>query len=500
MAAASNDPGRSAPDGADSPAPGGGAGGGAAAAPRRPNLLFIWADQHRADTLPHAGNAVIKAPHLDALSRRSFVFRNAYCCQPVCTPSRGTIMTGLQPHHHGAVFCDVHLRDDTRTIAEYLPADYLTAYFGKWHLGNELDAQHGFREWITIEDVIERDHFSNPEDLKKRSSYFQFLVRNGFPPDVTDPLDQARLFSFGRAAIMDQRFTKSAFLAGEAERFLRERRDGRPFMLSVSMLEPHPPTFGPWNDRYDPETVPTGPAFGKPIGPDASRLHRRIAERFRTYGYDDHPIDSLPDLRRIRANYYGLVSMVDHSVGRILRALEDSGQADHTIVVYTSDHGDMMGDHAIMGKLVFYEQSVRIPLIIHVPWLSRDRVMLDGPLSQVDLMSTLLDLMGAGAPGGVDGQSRAGALRDPSTWRPENIVVEWYDYSDRGCDGRSVVSVDGWKLNLYRDDRPELYDLNTDTESRNVAREPGNRDRIRRMSEWLRDWQGRHGDPMTLTV
>ena len=467
---------------------------------QNPNLLFIWADQHRGDTMPHAGNTVIKAPHLDALARESFVFRNAYCCQPVCTPSRGTIMTGLYPHNHRAVACDIHLPAQVLTIAERVSGDYLTAYFGKWHLGNELNPQHGFREWITIEDIIERSHFSNPEDLKRRSSYHHFLVKNGFPTDTVDPLDGGAVFSFGREGVMDEKFTKCSFLAGEAERFLRQRRDGRPFLLSVSMLEPHPPTFGPWNDRYTPEQMPGGPAFGQPIGPGASRLHQRIAERFRKFGYDGHDIDDLDGLRRIKANYYGLISMVDHACGRILRALKESGQAENTIVVYTSDHGEMMGDLRMMGKLVMYEPSVHIPLIVHVPWLQRRQTKFDGPFSQVDLMATILDLLGHPVEDKIDGQSRAGALRDPATWRPDNAVVEWHDYSDRGCDCRSIVAVDGWKANFYRDDQPELYNLRNDpAEMRNVAVELANRDRLRRLFDWTREWQARHGDEMALT-
>src|SRR5581483_7829971 len=101
--------------------------------PRQPNLLLLWSDQHRADVMPGPGNPVLQAPHLAALARSSYDFRRAYCTSPVCTPSRGSILTGLWPHHHGALVNNTPLRRDVRTIAEGLPAEYVTAYFGKWH-------------------------------------------------------------------------------------------------------------------------------------------------------------------------------------------------------------------------------------------------------------------------------------------------------------------------------------------------------------------------------
>lgn len=471
------------------------------APPRRPNLLFLMTDQHRGDVMPHMGNRVLQAPVLDALAKKSFVFRNAYCTQPVCTPSRGTIFTGVMPHNHGCIDCDIHLPDSIPTIAECLPADYVTGYLGKWHLGDDLNAQHGFQKWISVEDLYHRDYFSNPEDLKRRSDYHHFLVKNGFAPDVTDAIDGGRCFSYSMPGYLPEKFSKSGYLAGEAVRFLQERRDGRPFVLTVSVPEPHPPTYGPLNDMYNPDDMPVGPAFGRKLGPNAARLHARTAARFKANGYDGHPIESLPDLRRLTANYYGLISMVDEGFGRILRALEESGQADNTIIVYTSDHGDMMGDHCMMGKLVMYEGSIHVPLMVHVPWLSNQQTMFDGPISQVDLMPTLLDLMGQAAPAGVDGKSHRAALADPTKWARENVVVEWHDFSDRRSDCRTVLTGDGWKLNVYRDDRLECFDLNTDpAELTNVAPEPGNQERIRGIVDWLRGWQSRHRDTMPLAV
>jgi arylsulfatase A-like enzyme len=466
-----------------------------AKAPRQPNVLLLWTDQHRADTMPYANNPVIKTPTFTELAARSFVFPGARCTQPVCTPSRGSIMTGLWPHQHGSIQNNIPLRSDARCIAEMLTANYATAYMGKWHLGSEITAQHGFKEWISIEDGIYRQFYANREDRKRRSSYHSFLLKNGFPPDEIEEDTKVALYSRTMAAAMAEPFTKAHFLAHEAERFLRERRDGQPFFLSVNTLEPHPPTYGPLNGTYDPATMPTGSAFAVPVGADASPLARRAYENFQKKGYKNHPISTRDDWRRLRANYYGLITMVDRAFGRILRALEESGQADNTIIVYTSDHGEMGGDHCLMQKSVFYEQATNIPLMIHVPWLAQSQTRLDGPLSLVDLVPTMLDLMGIDRPSDLPGQSRAGALRDPKTWKQEDIVVEWHGEELKTEDGRSLVGKDGWKLNVYGTDTPELYDLNTDPgELRNLARNSAQRDRVRRMTDQLKGWQARNKD------
>jgi choline-sulfatase len=471
--------------------------------PRQPNLLFLCSDQHRHDVLPSSGNRSIRASALEALASRSFVFSHAYCPHPVCTPSRGSLLTGLYPHHHGSIDLNVPLSKKAKTIAEYLPKEYLAGYFGKWHLGDEITAQRGFQEWVSIEDLY-REFYTVPEARKKgRSDYHHFLWQNGFTPDVTAP-DGGAFFSQQFSAALSLQFTKASFLADEAERFLHRRQDGRPFVLFVSTLEPHPPNHGPFNDQYSLDSLPTGPSWGRPIS-GASRLHRLTGEFYAQHGFERHSLSNEWDLRRIRANYYGQVSLIDRAFGRILRALEESGQAQNTIIVYTSDHGEMLGDHGLMQKSVFYEQAVRVPLMIHVPWLSPQRIDFAGPINQIDVTPTLLDLLGCGDQAGLDGRSRAPELAHPPSWRPSDIVVEWHDFNvgsrprDADCDGRSIVTADRWKLNFFRGDGPELYDLNSDPEElRNLAGEPAQRARIVRLGEAMRAWQEHYRDDMPL--
>jgi len=472
--------------------------------PRQPNLLLLWVDQHRNDVIGANGNPTVRTPNLDALAQKSFVFKQTYCTQPVCTPSRGCIMTGLLPHNHRAVFNNIQLPESVKTIAEYLPPEYLTAYYGKWHLGNEITAQHGFKDWISIEDTY-RAYYTNPEYRKERSSYHHFLWEKGFRMDEYDPAEKAAYYSRYFAAGLSQQYTKAGFLGGEAERFLRDRRDGKPFILSVNTLEPHPPTYGPFNDRYPLSSIPEPPAFGKPVPPNASKLHRRLYQSYKKNGADYHDLSKDWDRRRLAANYYGNVEMVDEIyVGRILRALQESGQADNTIVVYTSDHGENMAEHCMMEKMVFYESATRVPLMIHVPWLSKTGVNFSGPFSQVDLMPTMIDLLMGGVPGGLDGQSRVGVLGSPESWKPSNIMIEWNDGGaqvDHAVDGRSIVTTDRWKLNLFHGDEPELYDLNSDPGEMNpLGRDPAQQERIQRLSGEIKAWQERHGDSLSLVT
>ncbi len=129
------------------------------------NLLFIWTDQQRADSLPCYGNAFASTPHLDRLASESFIFERAYCTQPVCTPSRASILTGLWPHTHGCISNNYPLAPESRTIAEQVGDRYHCAYYGKWHLGDELSPQHGFDDWVSIEDGIYRAYYSDSEML-----------------------------------------------------------------------------------------------------------------------------------------------------------------------------------------------------------------------------------------------------------------------------------------------------------------------------------------------
>ncbi|MCP5110306.1 MAG: sulfatase-like hydrolase/transferase, partial [bacterium] len=182
----------------------------------KPNLLFLWTDEQRADTMAVYGNTRYRVPVLNKLAGSSVVFERCYDTQPVCTPARSSVLTGQWPHANGCMHNNVPLRPDTKTLPELVDdADYRTAYVGKWHLGDEVFAQHGFEHWVSIEDIYTR-YFSEGRDKATRSSYHHFLDELGYKPDRTENNQFTRQFAVRRPV----EHCKPAFMAQEASKFI----------------------------------------------------------------------------------------------------------------------------------------------------------------------------------------------------------------------------------------------------------------------------------------
>ncbi|MCY3760217.1 MAG: sulfatase-like hydrolase/transferase [Gemmatimonadetes bacterium] len=505
----------------------------------KPNLVFITSDSQRFDTLACYGNHQIQVPNLNALAETGHVFENACITMPPCAPARSTIMTGLYPHANGCDFDLAALSPEVPTIAELLPQDYHCAFCGHWSLGDELVPQHGFAEWVGIRDEWTR-HASRPEYRELFSAYHQYLVTNGFQPDVQRRADapaapadwrNAMVFDMVTSAELEEPFTKAGFVGREASRFIRENR-GRPFALYVSLLEPHTPCSGPFNDLYPPESVPVGPHFMKAPPANAALVNRLAAETYFEWRRQDDP-DPRSDWiartggsrmtpadlrtgafwRKFRAQYWGQITLMDRAVGGILRTLEECDLAERTIVVFTSDHGAMMGDHALLTTPYLYEENVRVPLLVRVPWLADRRRTVPGRASHVDLVPTLLELMGAPIPANLQGRSLVPVLENEATLEENDVFIQLHSPANRElwrpCTGeemrivsgpwRGIVSAEGWKLNLSPVDQCELYDLNTDPhEQRNLFDDPAQRDRVRTLADRIRAWQERTEDSMPL--
>ncbi len=480
--------------------------------PRRPNLLFMFTDQQRSDTLGCYGNRVIQTPNLDALAEQSFVFENAYVSQPVCTPSRATIMTGLYPHTHGAVENNVPLDSNVKTIAEMVSSRYVRAYHGKWHLGDEIVPRHGFTQRVSMEDTY-RPHYRNRDYLAHFSDYHHYLVEQGYEPEHES--EGARVFGRATTTGLPEEHTKASFLGREAARFIRNS-SGQPFMLYVNFLEPHNPYDGPLNDMYDRGDLETGPAFVQKPPANASVLHRATADYYSRTVKEGHDLSDEASWREIKARYWGNVTLVDRAVGTILEALDSGRQADNTIVVFTSEHGDMMGDHAILEKTVMYEEAMKVPLLVRVPWLAGGR-RIPGRVGLVDLVPTLLELMGEPVPEVVQGESRVDVLQGEASLGDNDVFVEWNgndhiaqppfetdiptEEVERaiGAPRRTVISGEGWKLNLSPQDRSELYDLTSDPfEQVNLYDDSGQRSRVRDLAGRIAEWQRRTGDDLVL--
>jgi arylsulfatase A-like enzyme len=454
------------------------------------------------------GNETIHTPNLNRLASESVVFRNAYVSQPVCTPSRSTVMTGLWPHMNGCTENNIALRPDARTFPQLVAdPDYATGYFGKWHLGDEIFPQHGFNEWRSIEDMYRRYYRQN-RGRDAKSSYWHFLRENGFEPDAGDGD-----FSRGFAAKLPFEYSKPRFLELESCDFLRRHRD-EPFMLYVNFLEPHMPFYGPFDDEHAMEEVTVPANFDDPLEENEPAAYRRRRQGYLEDGWHEMPLKTEPDWKRLIGNYWGLVHEVDKAVGGILRTLEDLGLAENTIVVYTSDHGDMMGSHRLLTKGYSYEEAVRVPWLLRAPGLAPRSA--EFPVSHIDLVPTLLELMNAKADPKLPGRSLLPVLSGERA--PDPVVVEWHpggtidksgpnpggtilkDDPPEGDAFRTIVSQDGWKLTLHTADRHQLYNLKEDPgETTNLFGRPEHEERVLALAKQIHAWQKVVNDPVRVS-
>ena len=469
-----------------------------------PNLLFILTDEQRRDTLACYGNEYVQMPCLNALAEQSCVFDDAHCADPVCTPSRGSILTGLHPHSHGATDLNIPLNEDARCLPELFPrearAPYRTEYHGKWHLGDEIYAQHGYASFLSVEDSY-TDYFTEKRDKSDRSDYHHFLLNHGFTLGTHD------CFTRHFAAQLPERYSKPKFQADQACRFIRHNRD-RPWMLTVSMLEPHMPFYGCRDGQYSPDEIPMFSNFDHipDEDPESQPLPEVIRERLRLYrekGYEGHDLRTERGWRNLTAKYLGLCSLIDTHVGRILLTLSECGLDQNTVVVFTSDHGDLMGSHCLLEKQLLYREATRVPMLIRLPGQTQS-VRLTGPVSQVDLAPTLLELLGQPVPSGLHGQSLAPLLQDAVLSGKEEVSAADSAsdcvISQEPMQTRTLIGKDNWRYSNYAGTGEfELYDLNSDPgERRNLAVHPAHAGRVRDMHERLTAWQYGTGDTIHL--
>jgi arylsulfatase A-like enzyme len=473
---------------------------------RKPNLLFLWTDQQRADTLQVYGQKPDIAPHLNKLAREAVVFENAYVSQPVCTPSRATLLTGLYPHTSGLTANNKTLNASRRTFPELLndPA-YRTGYFGKWHLGDEVFAQHGFQEWAAMEDGY-REYFSAGRDRTAKSSYHDWLIKLGYKPDANG------YFSRGFANSLPIEHAKPKFLEARTIDFLERHKD-EPFVLYVNFLQPHTPNNGPLVDLYKPEDIVLPANFHDPLEANEPERYHALRKK--------EGLSSEAEWRAYIARYYGLVTQVDRGVGAILARLETLGLADDTIVVFASDHGDMMGSHGMLLKTVMYQEAIRVPWLMRVPVLGNKQRLLRGHYSYIDMVPTLLELMDKRAQSHLQGQSLVAQIKRgaPAT---RDVVIEWNpvtlgnpaalsegmknkaakkannaEESDETI--RTILTPNGWKLCLADTDKSQLFNLKDDPGETTNLFDSGKHDGvINQLKRKLQLWQKRTGDKAKL--
>ena len=468
---------------------------------RKPNLLVFLPDQQRADTIKSYGGRV-HTPNLDQLAAQSAVFQQAYVTQPICTPSRSSLMTGTWPHANGCtrnfLILDPHWRCLPELIAD---ADYRSGYIGKWHLGNEMFAQHGFEEWVSVENDPRYQKLVSPgRDHGVVSEYSKFLFARGLKPRAGRDY-----FDNWFATYLPIELSKSKFLEGKACEFL-ENYKSEPFVLFVAFFEPHSPYNGPLNEEHQLDEVDVDPTAGDVFGPDMP-LRYRLRQESDRKRYGDPP----EKYREAKRNYFGLVSLVDRSVGAVLAKLETLGLVDNTIVVHTSDHGDMMTAHGLMRKEVLFQEAVRVPYLVRLPG-QRSGFSIPQPVSHIDFAPTVLDLLGKALHEQCVGRSRAPLVRGESM-APETIFLQWTPGKTPkvakgtklassaqieralGESTRAAITPEGWKLCLRDKDKNELYNLRSDPhEQHNLFSASEQKDVVSRLGAEIRRWQKHAGD------
>ncbi|MCK4747772.1 MAG: sulfatase-like hydrolase/transferase, partial [Bacteroidales bacterium] len=419
---------------------------------------------------------------------------------------RASVMTGLYPHTHGSVSNNIPLAGTVKTLPEIIgDPDYHSAYMGKWHLGNEIFPQRGFATWVSIEDNYIR-YYGKDRDREARSDYHHWLVEKGYEPN-----DQNR-FSRSYAARLPFEHCKPKFLEEKAMAFLEKAGDD-PFILYINFLEPHMPFFGPLDSLYSPDEVIMPENLNHMPGKDEPLTYqKKVRGDAKKYGNTEQ------EYRELRAKYWGLVTQVDISVGAILDKLDEMGLAENTIVVYTSDHGEMMGAHQMMAKGVMYEESVRIPFLLKDPRQDQSHRVIKERVSQIDIVPTVLDLMAIEIPENLQGKSLVPALRKEK-FPAEDIFIEWNSREDynTSADGitilanedteksesspsmRTVISKEGWKLALSNRDKSQLFNLNDDPlETTNLYYMEEHQQLIEELTRKIQEWQKLTNDSLRL--
>jgi choline-sulfatase len=402
-----------------------------AQAGRPKNVLLLMSDQHRPHALGVDRNPVARTPNLDALARSAARFDSAYCSNPVCVPSRASLLTGLYTHNHGALNNTIPWPFEKKTIAHHLGrAGYMTALIGKMHF---VDAQtHGFDYHLDFNDWYQ---YLGPKTKLYADELSRANSGSGMPEiddlwrDFGDPWKGARtpddrqgFVAVGGASKIPEQDHFESFVARESVRFLKTHSRRQPFFLISSFLKPHDP-FMPaarFAAMYRAEDMQLPDTWGKV---DLSTVPREIANSIRHNGPSPELHHEEQAKRRI-ALYYGNLAQMDDCLGKVLAALRELDLEKDTIVLYTADHGEMLGEHGLWQKFVFYEPSVGVPLIVRAPGITASDTRSNTPVSLVQVLPTLLDLCGVPIPAGLDGESFVQDLRQPARTRDTTVYSE----------------------------------------------------------------------------
>jgi arylsulfatase A-like enzyme len=451
------------------------------------NLVFLMTDHQRHDSLGMTQCGREVTPFLNRLASGSVRFDRAYTACPLCVPARTALATGLYPTRNGVVINDWKgvTAGDHRTLHERLAdAGFELAHVGVHHVRvrPDLHERASFAAWV--------------DETHHRG----FLGRQGLAcSPVDDPLYRTevtelrggelvrRKASNTRVGVWDQPLSwfKDVFFASQAEEYLRRARP--PFALFVALRAPHPPLVVPQSylRLFPSEKISLPANVGEPARGEPANRRRALPAQL-AQGV------SLDEWRAAWAAHSALVTLADRQIGRILETLSETGLDRSTVVLFTSDHGDHLGQHRMYQKMEMYEQAVRVPLLIRVPGMVPRFV--ETPVSHLDVVPTLIDLLGLPVPQGLDGEDLAPAIREAREPAERPLFSQYSGDGGVGEIRRAVITA-GYKYVYDPADEPELYDLRLDPlETANLAHVKASGETRRSLHEAGRRWAAAHGD------
>jgi len=446
---------------------------------RKPNILWICSDQQRYDTLGTYGNTFVATPNLDRLAAHGVQFNNAFVQSPFCSPSRGSFLTGRYPRtcrqrQNGADIPPSEVLV-TKTLRD---AGYTNGLSGKLH----LCAIEGRRQEPRIDDGYEVFHWSHAQGGSGDNEYQNWLKEKGvtFTRSKSPHTEEVK---YGMAPEHSQ----TAWCCEKAGDFIRDRaEDGKPWLFSVNMFDPHHAFDAPYEyikkylTKLDDIPLPAyeeGELDNKPVWQQIDHdgaYGRTCSPKCSSLSDKDH--------RMIKASYWAMCELIDEYVGRLIQVLEATGQRDNTLIIYTSDHGEMLGDHGIYLKgPYFYDCAVKVPLILNMPGTVKPR-QFDGLVESLDIAQTILDCAGIAHHPGMQGKSLWPIVTDPTVEdHREDVYCEAYN----ACNGHNgstgvpsfatMVRTREYKLvAAHNQNTGELYDLKKDpNEHNNLWDDPG---------------------------
>ncbi len=424
----------------------------------RPNILFLFSDQHAQKVAGAYGDRIVQTPNIDRLAREGVRFDNAYCPSPICVPSRMATLTARWPHRQECWTNDDMLRSDLPSwLHKAGAAGYDPVLIGRLHAIGP-DQLHGYAKREI------GDHSPNHAGVSRQSM--------GALDGANDP-NRESLTAAGSGMCAYQ--VKDAEVTSTAVNWLRtdgaaKQANGQPFCLTVGYMLPHPPY------------VVDGAAYETYLGrvPPPELSGQDLTGEWHEWWRKARSItDITPEERdRARAAYWGLVHRMDEMIGRVLAALEEIGAMDNTLIVYASDHGDHLGERGLWWKHTFFEESVKVPLIMRLPGTLPKGESRSQVVNLIDLSQTLVEAMGADPLPYADGRSFWAVAQDKSaSWVDETYSEYCTDPVPHWTSGRAVqqrmIRSGNWKLSIYDREEPILFDLESDPQERvNRADDP----------------------------